>query len=1025
MARSRFIPVIIALCAFPLVLSGQKFQNINDDFPMGLSEVIFQDSYGFLWIGTTDGFVRYDGYSTVHYNHDPLDSFSISGNNLNAISEDSTGLIWVGLSVEGANVFDRNTERFQPVCFPDQDGNCIKEISVNDFAQDGDLLWVGTSHGLFALELSPSHQLVKRYTNHKADSTSLSSSYITQITIDEDNTLWVGTLDGINKFNRETEKFINYRTNSSFPNRQILDIEQDQYGRLLVCPRYGDYSLYSWDPESFTFHGDKNFPRSLGEIRITWDLKNNMWINSRGHGAYRIDALTGERLFFEPINSDYHGYRNLYGLDNLTDSYGNVWYIGGNVLKWSGSNKPINSISSNLDISIAVFADQNNLWFSAKEPFIWDKNTLQLEKFWTAEFPINLRQQEIPRQSIPRIYHYDKLDEDHLIIATTRNIHIWNKNSKLFQEYPSTVGGPFRDFVIDREANALWICPNQGTLARFDLKTRTFARPEALKPIRNATCVELGAGGDIWFGSERWGLYRLNKRTNEITNYSRNNDNPARRVSSTKVNDLHMDSENNLWIATSKGLNVLKSGSDSIIAIEHREKIPNNHITSVIEDLNGNIWMGTFDGLSMYSKSTGTFKHFDQSDGFINANYVSRSCHIDEDGILYFGGDNGVDFFDPSEMGINTIPPDVYLSNIIVNNNPVESELAPENITSLVFDYQQKIIEIELLALHLTAPQSNTYSYRIANISKDWIDLGRKRTITLANANPGNYKIEVKAANSDGIWSLPKELISIKINPPYWRTWWFITLSVLLLLFLLALIYKNRTNQIRKEERLKSDFEKRIAQLEMKALRAQMNPHFLFNSLNSIKSLISAGESGKATEYVTRFSQLIRQVLSNSEQPLVRLEEDLEALRLYLTIERLRFQNFEFEIKVDDDVNTDFVEVPPLLLQPYVENAIWHGLMHKTEGNKKVTVCISRDHDFLVMQVADNGIGREQARHIKTRGGSRKGGMGMRVTRDRIKLLREFYGQDASVEVEDLMDTAKGVSKVAGTKVTVRIPVPD
>jgi LytS/YehU family sensor histidine kinase len=204
-----------------------------------------------------------------------------------------------------------------------------------------------------------------------------------------------------------------------------------------------------------------------------------------------------------------------------------------------------------------------------------------------------------------------------------------------------------------------------------------------------------------------------------------------------------------------------------------------------------------------------------------------------------------------------------------------------------------------------------------------------------------------------------------------------------------------------------------------------MNPHFLFNSLNSIKSLISAGESGKATEYVTRFSQLIRQVLSNSEKPLVRLEEDLEALRLYLTIERLRFQNFEYEIKVGEDVNTDFAEVPPLLLQPYVENAIWHGLMHKTEGKKKVTVCISRDRDFLVMQVADNGIGRERAKHIKMRGGSRKGGMGMRVTRDRIKLLRDFYGQDATVEVEDLTTVTDGVSKASGTRVTVRIPAPE
>ena len=992
---------------------------------MGLSEEIFQDSYGFLWIGTNDGLVRFDGYQAVHYNHDPLDSFSINGNNMNAILEDTKGLIWVGLSVEGANVFDRNTQRFQQLHFPDQNGNDIIEISVNDFVQDGDLMWVATSHGLYTLEIPDSHGLVRRFTHSKSDSTSLSSTYITEVFIDKDNTLWVGTLDGVNKYNRKTHQFTNYHTNVSFPKRQTLDIDQGPDGQLIVCPRFADFSLYTWDPESGNFHGNENFPASLGELRITWDFDMNMWVSSRGIGAYRFDAKSDEMQFFDPIHSDYHGYRNLYGLNNLTDSYGNVWFIGGNLLKWPESNKSIQSISSNLNISIAVYADKNNLWFSAKEPYVWNKNALQLEKFWTTDYPINLRQQNTPRSGIPRIYHYDSLDEDHLIIATTRNIHIWNKNSKEFQEYPSRLGGPIRDFVIDRASNVLWVSPNQGTPAIFDLTTRTFDRPAALKSLRNTICVEMGAGGDIWFGSERWGLYRYNKVTNEITNYLRNSPNPAWRVSSTKVNDLHMDREGNLWIATSRGLNLLKSDSDSIIIIEDQEGLPNNHITSIIEDLNENIWMGTYDGLSMYSKNTGTFTHFDRSDGLINANFIPRSCFRDEEGILYFGGDNGIDFFNPQSMGINTIPPDVYLSKVSVNNSPVSTGVAPENIKFLEFDYKQKIIEIELLALHLTAPQSNTYAYRVSNISKEWVDLGTNRTITLANPNPGKYNIEVKAANSDGIWSTPKELILITISPPFWFTWWFILLSIILLLVVLRALYQYRTGQIRKEERLKGTFEKRIAQLEMKALRAQMNPHFLFNSLNSIKSLISAGESVKATEYVTRFSQLIRQVLSNSEQPLVRLEEDLEALRLYLTIERLRFQNFEYEIKVDEDVNTDFSEVPPLLLQPYVENAIWHGLMHKTKGDRKVTICISRDHDFLVMQVADNGIGRERARHIKMRGGSRKGGMGMRVTRDRIKLLRDFYGQEASVEVEDLMTAEDGVSKATGTRVTVRIPVPE
>ncbi len=237
-------------------------------------------------------------------------------------------------------------------------------------------------------------------------------------------------------------------------------------------------------------------------------------------------------------------------------------------------------------------------------------------------------------------------------------------------------------------------------------------------------------------------------------------------------------------------------------------------------------------------------------------------------------------------------------------------------------------------------------------------------------------------------------------------------------LLILNFAYRYHIRQIETRERLKSVFNKRVAELESTALRAQMNPHFLFNSINSVKSLISHGDSHKATQYLTRFGQLIRQVLANSEKPLVRLQEELEALRLYLEIEQLRFQNFTYEITVDAGVNADFVEVPPLILQPYVENAIWHGLMHKTTGDRQLNVNVSRKGNYLHMTVADNGIGREAARQIKMLGNARKGGMGMRLTSDRLNLLHKIYGQEVTVIVEDL--SANG--KPAGTKVNITIP---
>ena len=297
--------------------------------------------------------------------------------------------------------------------------------------------------------------------------------------------------------------------------------------------------------------------------------------------------------------------------------------------------------------------------------------------------------------------------------------------------------------------------------------------------------------------------------------------------------------------------------------------------------------------------------------------------------------------------------------------------------------------------------------------------MGTRRRITLANTKPGRYTVLAKASNADGVWSAEKELIRIRILPPFWQTWWFISLCTLCVAALIYAAYRYRVRQIRAKEHLKTEFNKRIAELESRALRAQMNPHFLFNSLNSVKSLISQGESYKATQYLTRFGQLIRQVLANSEQHVIRLQEELEALRLYLEIEQLRFQNFEYSIDVASDVDVDFIEVPPLILQPYVENAIWHGLMHKPNGERTVDISVIRDEHKLILTVEDNGIGRVEASKISMRGNARKGGMGMRVTGDRLKLLERLYGRSVQVDIEDLYDNHNTAS---GTRVTIIIP---
>jgi LytS/YehU family sensor histidine kinase len=232
---------------------------------------------------------------------------------------------------------------------------------------------------------------------------------------------------------------------------------------------------------------------------------------------------------------------------------------------------------------------------------------------------------------------------------------------------------------------------------------------------------------------------------------------------------------------------------------------------------------------------------------------------------------------------------------------------------------------------------------------------------------------------------------------------------------LIGAVYRFRVGQIRREEKLKTEFNKKLAEVEMTALRAQMNPHFLFNCLNSINRFIVRSDAETASNYLTKFSRLIRLILQNSKAPTITLKSELEALRLYIEMEEMRFENrFDYDIRVDAEVESEFVEVPPLLLQPYVENAIWHGLMHK-EARGRLTVEITRDNGWLRCVIEDNGIGRQRAQQLKSKSATRDKSMGMKITTDRLNL----YQKQTKVQVIDLMDSN---GTPAGTRVILGFP---
>jgi len=293
--------------------------------------------------------------------------------------------------------------------------------------------------------------------------------------------------------------------------------------------------------------------------------------------------------------------------------------------------------------------------------------------------------------------------------------------------------------------------------------------------------------------------------------------------------------------------------------------------------------------------------------------------------------------------------------------------------------------------------------------------------IRIGNIKNGRHNISYSVSSSSSPeWINESQKLKVKVVPYIYQTAWFYSILFLLAVLLIWMWFRRRAKIQRKELKRILDFNRRLAETEMKALRAQMNPHFLFNVLNGIKLKVQKKEHVKAIEFITDFSKLIRSVLQNSSKAKITLSEELEALSLYVSIEKRRFRNeFIYDMIVDEEIDMNAILIPPLLLQPYVENSIWHGILHKTEGSGQIKIKVAKITDEsaregIEIRITDNGIGRKKARELKSSSGAKSKSMGMQITKDRMELNNQYLDDNYQVEIIDLYDE---LGKAAGTQV--------
>ena len=328
-----------------------------------------------------------------------------------------------------------------------------------------------------------------------------------------------------------------------------------------------------------------------------------------------------------------------------------------------------------------------------------------------------------------------------------------------------------------------------------------------------------------------------------------------------------------------------------------------------------------------------------------------------------------------------------------------------------ILPYYKNTFGIYFKGISSSGSDGIKYSYKLESLDTAWSPPSSENFVSFVKLPPGRYVFKVRAQLLNTTWSAPA-VISFEIRKPFWEAWWFRLAIILAAAALIVLLFRYRLMQLRTKHEMQNE----LRELEMKAFKLQMNPHFIHNALNSIQSLVINNKTNEASIYINKFAKLLRQVLENSEKNLISLDKELYSLLLYVDLEKLRMNmNVDYNIHVGETIIDSEVKIPPLILQPFVENALWHGL-NKKEGDKEITLKIAQESGWLVCEITDNGIGRKRAKELYETFPEGHLSKAVSIIRHRLVDFNQVPDTDP-ITIIDLEENGKAT----GTTVIVRI----
>ena len=594
-------------------------------------------------------------------------------------------------------------------------------------------------------------------------------------------------------------------------------------------------------------------------------------------------------------------------------------------------------------------------------------------------------------------------NDDKLYLSFCNSIsYIDTANNQLTSVLQNTKDKPFFiKGIIQNDKKEIWIYKNNGFAylnpkrKEIGLEAHNFTNfiINKILPISNK---------DIWIACND-GLRKY--KDNKLINY-----NIATPILSNRINDLIIDEKNrDLWLSIN-GVGIVRVHGDTITTIGTKEGLISNSTTSLFAFKN-DVWVGTKKGISRIHLGSNTqykIRNFKVSNGLL---FSEINDIVVNDRFVFAATSNGINFFSYNKIKPNLLAPSIF----IVSRK--DEKINYYQKREVKFPYQNNGIRIEYLALSYKSMGEIQYKFRIKELNKEWTYTTNTST-DYPYLPPGKYHFEIFAANEDGVWSLKPAEIIIYVATPFWGTWWFISLIILFLISSYTIVHFSIYKKRKQKERIRTE----INEFRQIALNQQVNPHFIFNALNSIQHYILQNDIKLSNKFLTKFSRLIRIILENSRKKMIRLEDEIYALTLYLELESLRFKDrMQYSFEVDKEINLLDIMIPPMLIQPFIENAIWHGLMNKNDGEQGfLEIKFTQEDKHILCFIKDNGIGRKKAEELKKEQKPNHQSLGAQITQSRMELINNLYNEKIKIEYTDLYNKEE---KALGTIVKIYFPL--